>query len=127
MSLEERDNIVGQVYNKLMEIESRVLPCGLHVVGEPPKIDEITDVLASIASFDRFEDNLKSLPRMICESIGQDIEQVYKSSDRGYLEDVELLASLREATNKAVAALVKLTRCRWSGFQALGAELHQYG
>jgi magnesium chelatase subunit H len=107
MSLEERDNIVGQVYNKLMEIESRVLPCGLHVVGEPPKIDEITDVLASIASFDRFEDNLKSLPRMICESIGKDIEQVYKSSDRGVFEDVELLASLREATNRAVAALVQ--------------------
>ncbi|AFY68626.1 cobaltochelatase CobN subunit [Thalassoporum mexicanum PCC 7367] len=107
MSLEERDNIVGQVYNKLMEIESRVLPCGLHVVGEPPKIDEITDVLASIASFDRFEDNLKSLPRLICESIGKDIEQVYKNSDRGIYEDVELLASLRTATNKAVAAMVQ--------------------
>ncbi|MCA1904230.1 MAG: magnesium chelatase subunit H, partial [Cyanobacteria bacterium KgW148] len=45
MTIEERDNFVGQVYNKLMEIESRVLPCGLHVVGEPPKLEEAADVL----------------------------------------------------------------------------------
>ncbi|MEE3719019.1 magnesium chelatase subunit H [Tumidithrix elongata RA019] len=107
MTLEERDNIIGQVYNKLMEIESRVLPCGLHVVGEPPKIDDITDVLASIASFDRPEDNVKSLLRIICESINRDIEQLYKSSDKGILADVELLASMRAATTKAVGALVK--------------------
>ena len=107
MSLEERDLIVGQVYNKLMEIESRVLPCGLHVVGEAPKIEDVTDVLSSIASFDRPEDNIKSLPRIICESIGRDIEQLYKSSDKGILEDVELLAQIRAATNKAVGTLVK--------------------
>lgn len=31
--LEERDTVIGNVYRKLMEIESRLLPCGLHVVG----------------------------------------------------------------------------------------------
>jgi magnesium chelatase subunit H len=107
MELADRDHIVGQVYNKLMEIESRVLPCGLHVVGEAPKIEDVTDVLSSIASFDRPEDNVRSLLRIICESIGRDIEQIYRSSDKGILEDVELLASLRAATTKAVGALVK--------------------
>ena len=33
---DKRDMIVGKVYQKLMEIESRLLPCGLHVVGCPP-------------------------------------------------------------------------------------------
>ncbi len=36
MTAEERDSIVGKVYIKLMEIESRLLPCGLHVIGKPP-------------------------------------------------------------------------------------------
>ena len=36
MDAEQRDNIVGSVYRKLMEIESRLLPCGLHVIGKPP-------------------------------------------------------------------------------------------
>ena len=36
MDSDTRDMIVGKVYQKLMEIESRLLPCGLHVVGCPP-------------------------------------------------------------------------------------------
>ncbi|MFM6308139.1 MAG: cobaltochelatase subunit CobN, partial [Dolichospermum sp.] len=40
MSSEERDNIVGIVYRKLMEIESRLLPCGLHIIGKPPSAEE---------------------------------------------------------------------------------------
>jgi magnesium chelatase subunit H len=107
MDLEGRDNVIGQVYNKLMEIESRVLPCGLHIVGEPPKVEDVTDVLTSIASFDRPEDNMKSLLRILCEAIGRDIEQLYKSSDKGIYADVELLSGIRAIANKAVGALVK--------------------
>ena len=33
LTLEERDTIVGKVYGTLIEIESRLLPCGLHTVG----------------------------------------------------------------------------------------------
>lgn len=53
MSIEERDNIVGGVYRKLMEIESRLLPCGLHVVGCPPTAEEAIATLVSIAELDR--------------------------------------------------------------------------
>ncbi len=107
MTLEERDNFVGQVYNKLMEIESRVLPCGLHVIGEPPKLAEAADVLASIVSFDRLEDNLKSLPRLLAESIDRDIDEIYKNNDRGIFADVELLAQIKRATHKAIEALIQ--------------------
>ncbi len=107
MTPEERDTLVGQVYSKLMEIESRVLPCGLHVIGDAPKIQDVADVLSSIASFDRPEDNLKSLPRLLAESIGRDIDEIYKNSDRGLFDDVQLLADLKAATHKAVSALVQ--------------------
>jgi magnesium chelatase subunit H len=49
LSIDERDSVVGQVYRKLMEIESRLLPCGLHVVGSPPTAEEAVATLVNIA------------------------------------------------------------------------------
>jgi magnesium chelatase subunit H len=36
-----------------MEIESRLLPCGLHTVGVPPTAEEAVATLVNIASLDR--------------------------------------------------------------------------
>jgi len=102
-----RDTIVGRVYGKLMEIESRLLPCGLHVIGKPPTAEEAIATLVNIASLDREEDGLKSLPRIIAESLGRDLEEIYAGSDRGVLEAVNLLQKITEATRAAVSALVQ--------------------
>lgn len=107
LTAEERDNIVGNVYRKLMEIESRLLPCGLHVIGKPPSAEEAIATLVNIASLDREEDNLLSLPRIIANSVGRDINDVFQNSDRGILADVELLQNITLATRAAVTALVK--------------------
>jgi magnesium chelatase subunit H len=106
MSLEERDNIIGAVYSRLMEIESRLLPCGLHVVGKPPTAEEAVATLVNIASLDREEEGIKGLPRIIAESLGRDLDQVYQSNDRGILEDVQLLQDITQAIREAVAAIV---------------------
>jgi magnesium chelatase subunit H len=107
MTQEERDNIVGIVYSKLMEIESRLLPCGLHVIGKPPTAEEAIATLVNIASLDRMEEELLGLPRIIANSIYRDLEEIYKNSDKGILQDVELLQNMTLATREAVAALVK--------------------
>ncbi len=107
LSAEERDNIVGLVYRKLMEIESRLLPCGLHVIGKPPTAEEAIATLVNIASLDREEEGMLSLPRIIANSIDRDIEEIYRNSDKGILEDVELLQKVTEATRSAVSALVQ--------------------
>jgi magnesium chelatase subunit H len=107
LSAEERDRIVGSVYRKLMEIESRLLPCGLHVIGKPPSAEEAIATLVNIASLDREEEEILSLPRIVANSLNRDIEQIYQNSDRGILEDVELLQNITLATRTAVAALVK--------------------
>ncbi len=107
MSAEERDNIVGMVYRRLMEIESRLLPCGLHVIGKPPTAEEAIATLVNIASLDRNEQETKSLPRIIATSIGRDINEIYRRNDQGILEDVELLQNITLATRSAVSALVK--------------------
>lgn len=53
LSLDERDTVVGNVYRKLMEIESRLLPCGLHVVGVMPTAEEAVATLVNIGEIDR--------------------------------------------------------------------------
>ncbi|KOP26036.1 magnesium chelatase [Hapalosiphon sp. MRB220] len=107
MSAEDRDNIVGMVYRKLMEIESRLLPCGLHVIGKPPSAEEAVATLVNIAGLDRPEEEILSLPRIIANSVGRDIDEIYKNSDRGILEDVQLLQDITMATRAAVSALVQ--------------------
>ncbi|MBD1942722.1 magnesium chelatase subunit H, partial [Coleofasciculus sp. FACHB-712] len=107
MTAEERDTLVGLVYRRLMEIESRLLPCGLHVVGKPPSAEEAIATLVNIASLDRNEEEILSLPRIIANSIGRDIDDIYKNNDKGILEDVQLLQDITLATRAAVSALVK--------------------
>ncbi|MEM6868203.1 MAG: magnesium chelatase subunit H, partial [Cyanobacteria bacterium P01_C01_bin.121] len=107
LSKEERDTLVGKVYIKLMEIESRLLPCGLHVVGEPPTAEEAIATLVNIAGLDRVEEEQKSLQRIIAESIDRDIDQIYANSDRGNLEDVQLLYDINSAVRAAVTAMVE--------------------
>jgi magnesium chelatase subunit H len=107
MSADERDNIVGNVYRKLMEIESRLLPCGLHVVGKPPSAEEAIATLVNIASLDRQEEGLQGLPGIIANSIGRSIDDIYQNNDRGILEDVQLLQDITLATRAAVTALVQ--------------------
>lgn len=110
MTEEQRDLIVGKIYKKLIEIESRLLPSGLHTIGEPPTAHEAIATLVSIASLDRLdakaEIETKSLPRVIAESINRDIDEIYNNADRGVLADVDLLQKITESSRAAVRALV---------------------
>lgn len=105
----ERDLVVGKVYGKLMEIESRLLPCGLHVIGEPPTAVEAVATLVNIAALDRPEENIFSLPGILAATVGRTIEDVYRGSDKGILADVELLKQITEASRGAVGAFVEKT------------------
>ena len=107
MTLEERDTVVGKVYAKIMEIESRLLPCGLHTVGVPPTAEEAIATLVNIASLDRNEDGIKSLPRILAESVGKDIESVYREKDAGNLEAANLFNQITEGVRAAVRASVE--------------------
>ncbi len=104
---ERRDDIVGQVYSQIMQIESRLLPCGLHTVGVPPTADEAVATLVNIAQLDRPEDGIEGLPRVIAASIGRDINDIYRGNNQGVLKDVELNDKITEAARAAVRALVK--------------------
>ena len=67
-----------------MEIESRLLPCGLHIVGEPPSAMEAIATLVNIAEIDRPECNppVKGLPGILARSIGRNMEQIYLNNNK---------------------------------------------
>ncbi|XP_027175365.1 magnesium-chelatase subunit ChlH, chloroplastic [Coffea eugenioides] len=109
ISATERDLVVGKVYSKIMEIESRLLPCGLHVIGEPPSAMEAVATLVNIAALDRPEDGISSLPSILAQTVGRDMEDVYRGSDKGILRDVELLRQITEASRGAITAFVERT------------------
>nr|POE97470.1 magnesium-chelatase subunit chlh, chloroplastic [Quercus suber] len=109
ISANERDLVVGKVYSKIMEIESRLLPCGLHVIGEPPSAMEAVATLVNIAALNRPEDGISSLPDILAETVGRDIEEVYRGSDKGILKDVELLRQITEASRGAITSFVEKT------------------
>jgi magnesium chelatase subunit H len=107
LTLEDRDAIVGAIYRQLMEIESRLLPCGLHTIGKPPTAEEAIATLVSIAALEREEEGLRSLPGLLAESLGRKIEDIYKGNDDGVLEDVELNRTISEVSRAAVGSMVR--------------------
>jgi magnesium chelatase subunit H len=107
LTQDQRDGIVGKIYIKIMEIESRLLPCGLHIIGKPPTAEEAIATLVNIASLDREEEEIPSLPRVIANSVGRDIDTIYQNSDQGVLDDVQRLNDVQQATRAAVTAMVR--------------------
>ncbi len=107
LDLEARDSIVGAIYRQLMEIESRLLPCGLHTIGKPPTAEEAIATLVSIAALEREEEGIRSLPGLLAESLGRKIDDIYQGNDDGVLEDVELNRTITEVSRSAVGAMVR--------------------
>ncbi|MFL0748116.1 MAG: magnesium chelatase subunit H, partial [Prochlorococcus sp.] len=107
LELDQRDAVVGAVYSQLMEIESRLLPCGLHTIGKPPTAEEAIATLVSIAALEREDDGLRALPGLLAEAIDRKIEDIYKGNDEGILADVELNRTITETSRTAVGAMVQ--------------------
>src|SRR5438067_713906 len=59
-----------RLYEQLIEIEQRLIPTGLHVFGRGAELKEKRDLLRMVASFDRPEHGVQSLPRVVAEGLG---------------------------------------------------------
>ncbi|HSB27576.1 MAG TPA: cobaltochelatase subunit CobN, partial [Pyrinomonadaceae bacterium] len=64
-----RDARVMELYEELLEIEQRLIPTGLHVLGCPSVAAEKADLLKMVASFDRPEFGARSLPGLVTEAL----------------------------------------------------------
>jgi magnesium chelatase subunit H len=66
---QDRDQRVLELYEKVLEVEQRLIPTGLHVFGLPSDNGEIVDLLRMVASFDRPELGIRSLTNLIAEGL----------------------------------------------------------
>jgi magnesium chelatase subunit H len=66
---EARDNRVLELYERILEIEQRLIPTGLHVFGRPSERKEIADLLRMVASFDRPELGVRALTDLVAQGL----------------------------------------------------------
>ncbi len=66
---EERDRRVRDLYERVLEVEQRLIPTGLHVFGQASDERECADLLRAVASFDRPDAGVRSLPELIAEGL----------------------------------------------------------
>ncbi len=67
-----------------MEIESRLLPCGLHIVGQPPTAAEAIATLVNIAEIDRVDNDppIAGLPGILARTIRRNVEEIYLNNNK---------------------------------------------
>lgn len=104
---DERDRRVLDLYDKVLEIEQRLIPTGLHVFGRAPGDTEIIDLLSMVASFDRPEMGIRSLPDLIAEGLGfggySNLLEQSALSEARLAEREQVEAITREAITRFVA------------------------
>ena len=90
-----------------MEIESRLLPCGLHVVGSPPSAAEAVATLVSIAEIDRPENEppTRGMPGILAAAAGRRIEELYANSNKVWPLGSLALTPFRHIIWRGIAAL----------------------
>ncbi len=59
-----------ELYEKIIEIEQRMIPTGMHVFGRASTDTEIGDLLRMVASFERPEHGARALPDLVAEGLG---------------------------------------------------------
>src|SRR6266566_1219014 len=68
----ERDARVMRLSEELIEIEQRLIPTGLHILGRSAELREKADLLRMVAAFDRPEQDAFALPSLVAEALGID-------------------------------------------------------
>jgi magnesium chelatase subunit H len=103
----DRDRRVLHLYEQLIEIEQRLIPAGMHIFGRPPEDAEAADMLRMIASFDRPEAGIRSLPDLVAAGLGlpgyQTLLQQSGSSETAMSNRERVESIVREAIGTLLA------------------------
>ncbi len=102
---EERINRLGAL---LYELEERMIPLGLHVIGKQPEPEELLDQLTLLASHARPELDNRSLLELVCEARGYDASELRRQADSNHGASEEWKAAMntvREAVRRFIGTL----------------------
>lgn len=113
MIFSERERRVRQLAEQLREIEQRLIPTGLHVFGRAAELKEKADLLKMVGSFDRPEQGVRSLPRLVSEGLEIDTHELSieaaPSETRELIDNIVNEAVRRFCGDGADAAIDYLT------------------
>jgi len=84
----ERDAYVTQLWERLIEIEERLIPTGLHVFGRASELKQKVDLLCMVASFDRPEHGAVALQSLIAAALNLTIEGNGNSETSELVEEI---------------------------------------
>jgi magnesium chelatase subunit H len=123
MDSTKRDEKVFELYERLLEIEQRLIPTGLHVFGRASSAGEQIDLFKMIASFDRPEHGVKALPpELVDEGVREFVANgkeaaVRRLEEKGFKADLsaptfELLEGISSnlQTNTELDSLIRAVR-----------------
>lgn len=80
----DAETYVSVLAHELIEVEHRMIPLGLHVLGKTTSEDELVDILGLVAAFTRVDqpklrEKLSPLPQLLAQGLGWDYEGLRQS------------------------------------------------
>ena len=97
------EEYVTRLHSELYLIEERMIPLGLHIMGEAPTPESVSDHLALLAAHSRPELEGKSLPELICHHLNYDYGELldHLGNDREAQQRWQQVSSInREALKR---------------------------
>ncbi len=98
---------IAALSHELIQTEQRMIPVGLHVLGQPPGENELVDMLALVVTFARPDPDLLPLPQLIAAGLGWDYAALRSNLKRDQVaqqrwEQIDRMC--REAVRRFVTA-----------------------
>ncbi len=72
----DSERYIAALAHELLEVEQRMIPLGLHVLGQPPAASERADILALVAAFVRPDPKQPPLPHLVAAGLGYDYDDL---------------------------------------------------
>lgn len=105
-SSQEQYTFVSRLYDYLCEIETRLIPAGLHTIGKEKSSEEIADLLTAIAYYTRDEIGISALTDIISKTLSLKLERQVSIQASNYAASEEFRL-IRKITRTIILNLIQ--------------------
>ncbi|MBC9784222.1 magnesium chelatase subunit H [Heliobacterium chlorum] len=118
---EPGQEFIGKLYVYLTDLENRLIPTGLHILGEAPHAQTLGDYLMAISYFDRPELGVQSLAGLVATALGSTFAEIERRSESGDQTAIEQLELVRETVHLGIQKMISefLEKDERGGFRFL--------
>jgi magnesium chelatase subunit H len=116
LTCDERDRRVRDLYERVTEIEQRLIPTGLHVFGRASGERECADLLRMVASFDRPDAGVRALPDLIAEGLALPLAKSRTNAHATGEEELRARERVDAVLRESIAIFLRegdAAACKW--------------